>query len=59
MVAEDVRSLWEPWTVEADRLLEDEDLIDRVYEAQRERHEHSRTQGRGQTPAEIAAVVAQ
>ena len=30
---------------EADRLLEDEELIDRVYEAQGERHEHSATRG--------------
>ncbi len=27
MAAEDVRELWEPWMVEADQLLEDEELI--------------------------------
>jgi IS5 family transposase len=54
MIDEDVRALWEPWMVQADRLLEDEELIDRVYEAQGERHEHSATKGRSQTPAEIA-----
>lgn len=54
IVAEDVKSLWEPWMVEADKLLDDEELIDRVYEAQGERHENSRTRGRSQTPAEMA-----
>ena len=53
MVDLDVRSLWEPWMVEADRLLEDEDLIEAVYEAQGERHEHSARLGRKQTPAEV------
>jgi IS5 family transposase len=37
-----------------DGLLEDEDLLEAVYEAQGKRHPHSRTQGRGQTPAEVA-----
>jgi IS5 family transposase len=39
--------------VEADKLLDDEELIDRVYEAQADRHEQSATRGRSQTPAEI------
>ena len=39
--------------VEADRLLEDEGLIERVYEAQGQRHKHSQTRGRSQTPAEM------
>jgi transposase, IS5 family len=54
VVDEDIRALWEPWMVEADRLLEDEELIDLVYTAQGERHEHSATRGRSQTPAEMA-----
>jgi IS5 family transposase len=54
VVDEDVRALWEPWMVEADRLLEDEELVDLVYQAQGERHEHSATRGRSQTPAETA-----
>jgi IS5 family transposase len=54
VVDEDVRALWEPWMVEADRLLEDEELVDLVYQAQGERHEHSATRGRLQTPAETA-----
>jgi IS5 family transposase len=53
VVAEDVRSLWEPWMVEADHLLNDDELIDRVYEAQGKRHEQSQTRGRSQTPAEM------
>jgi IS5 family transposase len=53
MIDEDVRALWEPWMVQADRLLEDEELIDRVWEAQGKRHEHSATKGRSQTPAEM------
>jgi IS5 family transposase len=53
MIDEDVRALWEPWMIQADRLLEDEELVDRVYEAQGERHPHSATKGRSQTPAEM------
>jgi hypothetical protein len=54
VVPEDVRALWEPWMIEADKLLDDEELIEPVYDAQSRRHEHSRTRGRSQTPAEIA-----
>ena len=50
---EDVRALWEPWMIQADRLLEDEELIDQVFEAQGKRHEYSATKGRSQTPAEM------
>jgi IS5 family transposase len=53
VIDEDVRALWEPWMIQADRLLDDDELIDRVYEAQGERHEHSATKGRLQTPAEM------
>ena len=53
MIDEDVRALWEPWMLQADRLLDDEELIDRVYRAQGGRHEHSATKGRSQTPAEM------
>jgi len=52
VVNEDVRALWEPWMVEVDQLLNDEDLVGQVYAAQGERHEKSRTRGRWQTPAE-------
>jgi IS5 family transposase len=37
-----------------DELLEDDELLDTVYKAQGQRHEHSRTRGRKQTPAEVA-----
>ena len=36
-----------------DQMLEDEQLVDTVYEAQGERHPQSRTRGRMQTPAEV------
>jgi IS5 family transposase len=48
----DVRALWEPWMIEADRLLEDEDLVEVVFQAQGQRHAYSSTLGRAQTPAE-------
>jgi transposase, IS5 family len=37
-----------------DELLEDEELVDAVYDAQGKRHPHSRFHGRQQTPAEVA-----
>lgn len=49
----DVRALWERWMIEGDQLLNDEDLIEAVFEAQGQRHAHSATRGRAQTPAEI------
>ena len=53
ILKEDLDSLWEPWMREADRVLEDERLLDTVYEAQGERHRQSRVRGREQTPAEV------
>ena len=47
----DVRALWRPWMIEADHLLEDEELIGQAFEAQGKRHEHRATKGRSQTPA--------
>ncbi len=52
-LAEDIEGLWEPWMVLVDELLEDEQLLDAVYEAQGERHPQSRIRGRMQTPAEV------
>src|ERR1700693_856543 len=52
-LAEDIEGLWEPWMVLVDELLEDEQLVDTVYEAQGERHPQSRSRGRMQTPAEV------
>jgi IS5 family transposase len=54
LFAEEVAELWEPWMRVVDELLEDDDLLEAVYEAQGKRHLHSRTHGRGQTPAEVA-----
>ena len=55
--AEEVAELWEPWMREADRILEDEDLLDVVFEAQGERHPESRRLGRHQTPAEVVLRI--
>ena len=51
--SEEVSDLWEPWMRMADGLLEDEALLDCVYDAQAKRHKQSRTRGRKQTPAEV------
>jgi IS5 family transposase len=53
VLAEEVEDLWEPWMRTADRLLDDEQLIERVFEAQARRWLKSRTRGRRQTPAEV------
>jgi IS5 family transposase len=50
---EEVSDLWEPWMRQADQLLEDEQLVEQIYEAQRRRCKKSRTRGRLQTPSEI------
>ena len=52
-LTEDIEGLWEPWMLLVDELLEDEQLLDLVYEAQGERHPQSRIRGRMQTPAEV------
>jgi IS5 family transposase len=52
-LAEEVADLWEPWMREVDRILEDEDLLDSVFEAQGKRHAESHRLGRHQTPAEV------
>lgn len=54
LFAEEVAELWEPWMRVVDELLEDEKLLDAVYEAQGKRHAQSRVRGRQQTPAEVA-----
>jgi transposase, IS5 family len=51
--AEEVADLWEPWMRQADLILNDEGLLDRIYEAQGRRCKHSRRLGRKQTPAEV------
>ena len=57
LFAEEVAELWEPWMCVVDELLEDEKLLDTVYEAQGKRHPQSRTRGRQQTPAEVALRI--
>jgi IS5 family transposase len=54
ILKEDLGPLWEPWMRAADTVLEDEALVDQVYEAQGRRHPQSRSRGREQTPAEVA-----
>ena len=48
-----VGDLWEPWMRQADRILEDEKLLNIVYEALRRRHPKGRTRGRLGVAAEI------
>ncbi len=51
--ANEVKDLWSPWMRVADDVLEDEELIEPIYQAQMQRCEQSRTRGRKQTPAEV------
>jgi IS5 family transposase len=50
---EEVDDLWEPWMRGAEVLLDDEELIDQVFEAQGRRWKRSGTRGRLQTPSEV------
>jgi Transposase domain (DUF772). len=52
-IEEAVGNLWEPWMRHADQILEDEKLLNLVYEALVRRHPKSRTRGRLGAPAEI------
>ncbi len=52
-IEEAVGTLWEPWMRHADQILEDEKLLNLVYEALVRRHPRSRTRGRLGAPAEI------
>ena len=52
-LAADIEDLWEPWMRLVDGLLEDEQLLDTIDEAQGERYPQSRRRGREQTPAEV------
>jgi transposase, IS5 family len=53
LIEEEIEDLWEPWMRQADKVLEDEQLVSAVYEALVKRHAKSRTRGRLGTPAEI------
>lgn len=50
---ENPRDLYEPWMLHADRLLDDDQLLDSVYEALANRRANSRRRGRPSTPAEV------
>ena len=50
---EEVSDLWEPWMRSADPILDDDELISGVFEAQGRRWKKSRTRGRLQTPSEV------
>jgi IS5 family transposase len=52
-IEEAVGDLWEPWMRQADQMLEDEKLLNLVYEALVQRHPKSRTRGRLGAPAEV------
>ncbi len=56
--AEDAERWMEPWMKQADELLEDEALLESVYEAQGRRRPKSRRRGRKQTPAEVVLRLA-
>jgi IS5 family transposase len=53
-IRESIDDCWEPWMKIADEILDDEQLIDTVYEALRRRRPQSGTRGRKGTPAEVA-----
>jgi len=53
LIEEEIEDLWEPWMRQADKVLEDEQLLTAVYEALVRRHPRSRTRGRLGAPAEI------
>jgi IS5 family transposase len=53
LIADETSELWEPWMRQADALLDDEQLIEAVYDALLKRAPKSRTRGRLGVPAEI------
>jgi transposase, IS5 family len=53
LIAEEVADLWEDWMRAVDQVLDDEPLLDTVYEALNKRRPNSRTRGRRGTPAEV------
>ena len=53
-IHDNIDGCWEPWMKIADEILDDEELIEAVYEALRRRRPQSGTRGRKGTPAEVA-----
>lgn len=56
-LAEEVAELWEPWMREVDAILDDDELLSAVFEAQGQRHKESCRLGRHQTPAEVVLRI--
>jgi IS5 family transposase len=56
-LSEEVAELWEPWMREVDAILEDNELVSAVFEAQGQRHKESCRLGRHQTPAEVVLRI--
>ena len=52
-IAEPMDGMWQDWMRKVDQLLDDEQLVELVYEALVRRHPKSRTRGRLGTPAEV------
>jgi IS5 family transposase len=52
-IQEEAGDLWPPWMQEADRLLEDETLVQLVWKALSQRCQKSKTRGRPATTAEV------
>jgi IS5 family transposase len=53
-IHDSIDDCWEPWMRVADEILDDEELIEPVYEALRRRRPQSGTRGRKGIPAEVA-----
>jgi IS5 family transposase len=53
-IHDSIDDCWEPWMKIADEILDNEELIEPVYEALRRRRPKSATRGRKGTPAEVA-----
>lgn len=53
LIQEAVEDLWEPWMRQADRVLEDEALLETLQQALMKRCRKSKTRGRKATPAEV------
>ena len=53
LIEEETAGLWEPWMRHADQVLEDEKLVETVYEALLKRSPKSRTRGRRGVAADI------
>jgi len=51
--AREAESLMEAWMKKADEILEDEQLLDLIYEQLGQRHPQSRKRGRNSTPSEV------